>query len=229
MLDNDQPQLPLAGAGARLLAAREAAGMTRADIAQKTRISERLIAKMEDGDFAGLPSRTYAIGFTRSYARAVGLDENDMVEAVRRDMGLSAPIQAQTESDYDPGDPARVPSARFAWWLAFAALLLIAGGLFFWRNYYAPAISLPSILPEETPSIEPTFLTDVNALPSGDGGASFAASDATNPVFTAAPRPREQPRSRSRPRPTLEPASPVPAPEPAVFGPNPAPTSTVSN
>lgn len=229
MLDNDQPQLPLAGAGARLLAAREAAGMSRADIAQKTRISERLIAKMEEGDFAGLPSRTYAIGFTRSYARTVGLDENEMVEAVRREMGLSAPIEAITESDYEPGDPARVPSARFAWWLAFGALLLIAAGLFFWRSYYTPAMTLPSILPEEIPSIEPTFVTDINAFPSGDTGATFSASDSPNPAFSSAPPVRQRiqlrPPARARPAPAL----PTPVAEPAVFAPSPSPTSTVSN
>ncbi len=210
--------------------------MSRADIAQKTRISERLIAKMEEGDFAALPSRTYAIGFTRSYARAVGLDENAMVEAVRREMGLSAPIEATTESDYEPGDPARVPSARFAWWLAFAALLLIAVGLFFWRSYYTPAMTLPSILPEDVPSIEPTFVTDINAFPSSDGGATFAASDAPNPAFnsTEQPRARVQPRPRSRI--TLTPATPTqlpkPSVEPATIAPSPpssSPTSTVSN
>lgn len=227
--ENDQPQLPLVGAGERLKAAREAAGMTRADIAQKTRISERLIAKMEEGDFAALPSRTYAIGFTRSYARAVGLDDNVMVEAVRRDMGLSAPIEATTESDYQPGDPARVPSARFAWWLAFAALLLIASGLFFWRTYYEPSMTLPSILPEETPSIEPTFVTDINAFPSSDGSASMAASDAPNPALNFAPQPRARVQPRPRTRATLSPSAATPAAEPAVFAPSPSPTSTVSN
>lgn len=227
--ENDQPQLPLAGAGARLIAAREAAGMSRADIAQKTRISERLITKMEEGDFASLPSRTYAIGFTRSYARAVGLNENEIVELVRRELGLSAPIEAETESDYEPGNPARVPSARFAWWLAFAALLLIAAGLFFWRSYYAPAMMLPSILREETPTVEPTFITDINAFPSGNAVATFAPSDAPNPAFSAAPRPRPHVQARPRSHSPLTPATPTPSPAPAVVVPGPSPTSTVSN
>jgi cytoskeletal protein RodZ len=115
-----------------------------------------VIALIEAGDFSGLPSRTYATGFTRSYARALGLDADSYVAALRQELlGVQSPSGQNSLTDFEPGDPARVPSARFAWVAALLALVLIAAGLVFWRNYYVPAMTLPSILPTETPSAAP--------------------------------------------------------------------------
>lgn len=231
--DEEQPQLPLIGVGPQLKDAREKAGISRAEIAAKTRISERVIAAMEAGNYAALPSRTYVIGFTRTYARAVGLDDNVMIETLRRELGYSPPADTAGESSsYEPGDPARVPTARFAWWLAFAALIAVAGGLYVWRNYYAPAVSLPSILPEDVPTIEPTFVTEA-VVPSD--AATLDASTSPNPAFTFAPAPQarvnQPPRARSRP---ASAGSTAPSPSASPSAPSPAAaaspqTSTVSN
>jgi len=229
--ERKQPQLPLAGPGARLKAAREEAGISRAGIAEKTRISERMIIGIAAGDFAGLPAKTYATGFTRSYARAVGLDENEMVEAVRRELGLAAPIENEFASTYEPGDPARVPTSRFASLLALCAVVIVAAGLIFWRTYYAPAMILPSILPTVTPPA-PKVATSEEALLAPDASGSVEASEAPNPAFTFAP----QPQTRAHPRvrhgnggATAAPvASPQPAPAPAEVGAG-QPASTVSN
>lgn len=229
--ERKQPQLPLAGPGARLKAAREEAGISRAGIAEKTRISERMIILMEAGDFAGLPAKTYATGFTRSYARAVGLDENEMVEAVRRELGLAAPIENEFASTYEPGDPARVPTSRFASLLALCAVVVVAAGLIFWRTYYAPAMILPSILPTVTPPTPRPVLTEEPVL-TPDASGSAAASEAPNPAFTFAPpvQPRAHPRVRHNSGGTAA-ASAAPvetAVAPAEVGAG-QPASTVSN
>ncbi len=235
--DEDQPQLPLIGVGPQLKDAREKAGISRAEIAAKTRISERVIAQMEAGNFAALPSRTYAIGFTRTYARAVGLDDNGIIETLRRELGYSPPVDTAGESSsYEPGDPARVPSARIAWWVALATLLLAAGGLYVWRNYYAPSVSLPSILPEDVPTIEPTITAEA-LIPSD--AATLDASAAPNPAFTFAPpapvRVSQPPRSRAHPATgasaSSSPSASPPASSPAAStaGAASPQTSTVSN
>ncbi len=230
--DDEQPQLPLVGAGPRLKAAREAAELSRADIAAKTRISERLIVLMEAGEFAKLPSRTYATGFTRTYARIVGLDAEELVDAVRRELGMTRPLEVNAAPSYEPGDPARVPSARFAWLLALFALGILVAGLFFWRNYYAPAWTLPSILPTESPADEPTVTTDLFAptfAPTLDPAATFSptqASDAGLNAGTAA-RPAARNRRSDPPRGTST-ASPGTFSVPAPALPDPA-ASTVSN
>lgn len=229
---DEQQELPLVGAGARLLAGREAAGISRAAIAARTRISERVIAQMEAGRFDALPSRTYAVGFARSYARTVGIDETMIVDMVRRELGYAPPSEVAAIASTEPGDPARVPTARFAWWLAFAALVLAAGGLYVWRTYWAPSMALPSLLPEELPTIEPTFVTETSAsgFPVIDPNASFAPSDAPNPAFTYAPRPRPVSRRSPAPSPSaLDLPAEIPVPSSPSPTAKPSATSTVSN
>lgn len=155
MNEASEAELPLDGVGGRLLRAREAAGITRAQLAATTRIPERHLAAIEVGDFAALPAKTYAIGFSRSYARAVGLDEQDIAGQVRAELAeleADSPRRAATPS-FEPSDPARVPSAAFAWLSALAALVLMLAGLAWWRGMFAPGGDLPSILPEESPSV----------------------------------------------------------------------------
>lgn len=148
-----EAELPLDSAGNKLVRAREAAGMTRAQVSAQTRIPERHLVAIESGDYAALPARTYAVGFSRSYAKAVGADDAAIVAAVRSDLAaVEAEPQRRTVQTFEPGDPARVPSSRFAWLAALAATLVILAGFALWRSYYAPGGTLPSILPEESPS-----------------------------------------------------------------------------
>lgn len=152
-----EAELPLDGAGTRLVRGREAAGMTRSQLAAITKIPERHLAAIEAGDFSALPARTYAVGFARNYARAVGLDQNEIADAVRAELAAqSSEPPRRTVPSFEPGDPARVPSARFAWVSLGAAVVLILAGFAFWRSYYAPGGELPSILAEETASAVPS-------------------------------------------------------------------------
>lgn len=143
-------ELPLEGVGARLLRARELKGLTRAQLAAVTKIPERHLDAIERGNFAAFPASTYAIGFSRSYARAVGLDERQVADEVRSELATLEPATPRrTTPAFEPGDPARVPSARFAWAAGLLALAVVILGFVFWRSYYMPGGELPSILPTE--------------------------------------------------------------------------------
>lgn len=170
-----EAELPLETVGARLLRARESAGFSRAHMANVTKIPERHLAAIEASNFAALPARTYAVGFSRSYAKALGLDEREVVDAVRAELAQHQPAPVRSAPAFEPGDPARVPAARFAWLAALAALVVIVAGIAFaWRSYYAPGGTLPSILPEET------------AAPVAPASAAPAAVPVNGPVvFTA--------------------------------------------
>ncbi len=222
---DDQPALaPNTGVGSRLKAARESAGLSLAQISERTKIPERMLLLIEAGDFAALPARTYATGFTRSYARALGLDEQAYVAAVREEIGMADPAQHAAPQTFEPGDPARIPSARFAWLAALAALAVIAAGLFLWRSYYAPAVSLPALIPSETVTAAPAAPTaSAPPLPlaTPDPLATSAATSAPLPPATGAPLPVA--RRRAAPAPTSEPAA---TPLEATL---PAPASTASN
>lgn len=164
----NEAELPLEGVGARLRRAREAAGLSRAQIAATTKIPERHLDAIETGNFAALPARTYAVGFSRSYARAVGLDEAGVAAEVRSELAVAEPeAQRRTVPAFEPGDPARVPSARFAWLTALGVVAVLAALFVFWRGFLAPGGELPSILPEETPLVSAAASPAVSAAPSG--------------------------------------------------------------
>lgn len=176
-----ETELPLDNAGTRLTRAREAAGLSRAQLSALTRIPERHLIAVETGNYAALPARTYAVGFSRSYAKAVGADDVAIVEAVRSELAAAEPDAPRRHvPTFEPGDPARVPSSRFAWLAALAALVVIVAGFAFWRSYYAPGGSLPSILPEETaaPAAVPAPVAPAPAQPVAAGPVVFTAQQA---------------------------------------------------
>ncbi|MFM5955532.1 MAG: helix-turn-helix domain-containing protein [Novosphingobium sp.] len=148
-----EAELPLEGAGQRLLRAREAAGLTRAQIAEKTRIPERQLAAIEESNWAVLPARHYALGFARNYAKIVGLDPEEIASAVRIELAERGPSdQRRTIQTFEPGDPARVPGSRMVW-IALAGVLAVLIGVFaLARSMFSPGGELPSILPSEAPS-----------------------------------------------------------------------------
>lgn len=125
-----------AGAGARLRAAREARRIPLAQIASETRIPLRHLEAIEAGVFGSLPSRTYAIGFTRTFAKAVGLDDAAITEAVRAELADGQSHRSSASSGMEPGDPAKLPSAGLAWFGAFAALVLAVGLIAFFSSRF---------------------------------------------------------------------------------------------
>jgi cytoskeletal protein RodZ len=73
--------------GERLRRAREARGMSLDDVAGQTRIPMRHLQHIEIEDWDALPAPTYAIGFARNYANAVGLDGPAIASELRDSIG----------------------------------------------------------------------------------------------------------------------------------------------
>ncbi|MFC3175258.1 helix-turn-helix domain-containing protein [Novosphingobium bradum] len=221
-------------AGGRLRAAREAAGLSLAEMAGVTKIPVRMLTLVEAGDWAALPAKAYATGFTRTCAKALGLDDKEIVAEVRRELGHVEPADARLAPAFEPGDPARVPTARFAWLGAIAALAVLAVGLLLWRSYYAPAVTLPP-LPEASvpasvtvplPAPAPAPLAAVPAAPAASpvSPASVAPVAAAGPV--AAPGQRQHAIAPAPvARPSATPAAILPAVPAAVAPPAPASTA----
>ncbi|WP_260583201.1 helix-turn-helix domain-containing protein [Sphingopyxis sp. PET50] len=122
----EQGELAITRTGDRLRLAREAAGLSLADVASRTRITQRHLEAIEKSDFSELPGRTYVTGFARAYARAVDLPEAEIGTAIRRELEEDAYGARPLYEAYEPTDPARLPTARMAWTLVIVALLLVA-------------------------------------------------------------------------------------------------------
>ena len=66
--------------GSRLREARERRGLELAEVERDTRIRARLLRALEEERFDLLHERVYAIGFLRTYARYLGLAEQQFVD-----------------------------------------------------------------------------------------------------------------------------------------------------
>lgn len=165
-------ELPLDGAGTRLRRAREAKGMSRADVAALTRIAERHIISIEEGRFSDLAGSTYAIGFSRTYARAVGLDEAEIAQDVREALNASGQPEARMQPSFEPGDPARIPASGLAWIAALGALIVAAVVWLLWPSQYSPSVGLPELTGEPEPGA---------SAASTQAAAKVAAAPAADP------------------------------------------------
>lgn len=177
-----------AGAGDRLRSAREARRLELSHIAAETRIPIRHLESIESGAYDNLPSRTYAIGFARTYARAVGLDERSIADAVREELAEGGSHSygrgGASVGGMEPGDPAKLPSAGLAWFGGFAALILAVGVIAFFSNYFSAGTELPSLVAEEDAA--PPAGADGEAIASaGQAPGAPAPSSDGKVVFTA--------------------------------------------
>ena len=143
-IQDSQDQMTHSGVAARLCAAREKAGLSRPDVASRTKIPERHLISLEAGDFNAVGGRAYAIGFTRSYARAVGLNEAEITSELRAELGAyEADDDRRQIAKFEPGDPSRIPGRGTAWIAALGALAVIIAGVTLWRSNSAPPVALP--------------------------------------------------------------------------------------
>jgi len=76
---------------------RETKGLTIDEVASKTRIRTDFVKALEEGNFAKLPDQVFARGFVRSYARSLGLDEEDAIHRFAQSAGTYYDKQAERE------------------------------------------------------------------------------------------------------------------------------------
>src|ERR1700761_4650118 len=142
MLMEGEPEAPEATlfpttAGEKLRSAREAQGLDLAAIAASTRIPQRHLEAIEKSQYASLPSITYALGFAKAYARAVGADEVAIAKDVRGEIGGGYDQRAQVPVSYDLEEGGRKAPSGVIWVTAIVALLVLIGaGLFYGTNLF---------------------------------------------------------------------------------------------
>lgn len=76
--------------------AREARGVTLREISDQTRISMRYLEAIENNDYKRLPGGIFNRSFVKAYAKYVGFDEKEALEAYARTM--------REQGDEDEGD-----------------------------------------------------------------------------------------------------------------------------
>jgi cytoskeleton protein RodZ len=213
--------------GQLLRQAREEKGISLEEVEQATRIRQKYLAALEEGDYDQLPTPGHIQGFLRNYAVHVGLDWEDV-------QGLYAK-EASAHHDSDPGifhpkdiilSPRRsLLKADLILALVILLVVGVIGGWLFWR-YGRPLLNGRLVA---RPTLQPTTTEQVAAKPSAT--VTHGAPSATPTQAAATPTP-VKPTATSTPlppTPTLTLDAPLliatPTPPP-TFTPIPTPKPT---
>src|SRR5450432_4010208 len=159
--------------GAALRSARETLGLGAEDIAQATRVRTAHICALEAFELEALPSRPFAVGFVRAYARSLGLEPEAVVarfraEAPRVDDRLRPPAGLHLQNP-----------RRFGWIAILVAVVL--GAVVTW-NLVRHARAAPNHAKSaEAPMRTPTPRTPALAEPAHLGAPLPAPAEAASP------------------------------------------------
>ncbi|HEY5961593.1 MAG TPA: helix-turn-helix domain-containing protein, partial [Polyangiaceae bacterium] len=106
--------------GQHLRQQREAKAMSIEEVARATRVPMSSVERLESDQFDELPGEVFVRGFMRSYARAVGLDPDDVLAryTASRRVAWVTPLPISS-----PTRPAR--SKRYGVAIAFVLLLIL--------------------------------------------------------------------------------------------------------
>jgi len=75
-----------------LPAIRRNRGITLEQIADATKISVRLLAAIEEGEFRKLPGGIYDTSYIRQYARAIDYDESAILALYQQEKSIDVPV-----------------------------------------------------------------------------------------------------------------------------------------
>ena len=174
-----------AGVAATLRAARLAARLDLAEVAEALRIQFRYLEAIEDGRFEDLPGPTYALGFVRAYAEYLRLDGKLIIRKFKDEVrGLS---RRQTLVFPEPLQEGRFPGGI----VLLVAVLLAAGiygGWYYWEHrQMASADAVPPV-PPSLASMVPAAPAPAPAAPSeAQAGSAPAAVAGEAPAAAGAP------------------------------------------
>jgi len=99
--------------------ARKARGLTVKTVAQDICVQSSYLKAIESGEFEKLPAHTFAVGFVRSYANALGEDADEVVASFKAACGVSKPEVISVPPSRQPEPKKRVPT----WLSPFAGLI----------------------------------------------------------------------------------------------------------
>ena len=113
--------------GDTLAEARQQAGLTVAQVSDRTRIRETIIRGIEQNDFAACGGDFYARGHIRSVASVVGVDSVPLIREY--DEAHGAPEAIRAAEVFEPSTPIRIKERRsLNWSVAMILALLVVVG-----------------------------------------------------------------------------------------------------
>jgi cytoskeletal protein RodZ len=208
----------LAGFGEKLRRERELRGISLDQIATATKISTRMLKALEDEKFDLLPGGIFNKGFIRSYAKFLGIDEEQAVADYVAATGPEEPINNLPQIADVPERPTRRldEEGTVSWTTIVVLVLLVAVGYGGWtyhthrkaekesRTATAPvaAISTPPI---ETPPQERKLQKAEITTPKLPATAALESTPAkSGPPSTASPAALKTDAAEPAPKPSVD-------------------------
>jgi cytoskeletal protein RodZ len=165
--------------GAYLRAVREHRFLRLEQLAETTRISKTYLQAIEEADVSALPSRPFAIGYVRSYAKALGIDGDAAAARFKKETpDFSEPLRNPIGVKHE--NTRRNP-------LIFAVVGLVLSGVVLWnvaqRSMTVQDPAAPIVSLSGAQAAEPKAPQGAIAL----GAATPPPADQTTPVAYVTP------------------------------------------
>jgi cytoskeletal protein RodZ len=148
--------------GDALAQARSQAGLTLAQVSQRTRIRETIVRGIEHDDFSACGGDFYARGHIRSIARVVGADSEPLIHEY--DTTHGAPQAIRAADVFGPATPIKLKERRSPnWSLAMIIVLALLVGYGVYRA--VGAVTSPGHPAAAPPSHHPSAAAAASATP----------------------------------------------------------------
>ncbi len=206
-----------AGLGAELRAARQAQGWELPQLAASLRIRQSYLEAIEAGRVAELPGTTYALGFVRAYASALGLSGEDVAKRFRAETTLAS---GQTALRFPAPVPQRGVPAGALMLLAVVILAGAYGGWYWVTEHRATPVEVVPPIPDRmvTETQKPLPSPQIaSLLPATSPPATTPVPGRQPPPILTPPETTQPPPSPARaeaPQAVTTPTKPTPAPPP---------------
>lgn len=118
------------GLGALLRQARQALGLTPAELARQLNLDTRLVEALEREDVGALPTAVYVRGYLRRMATTLKLDEAELQQAYLRLVGTVEPTHLRHTPPIEAMKAPRGARHRFPWTGLVLVLGVVAAGIY---------------------------------------------------------------------------------------------------
>ena len=185
--------------GDKLRREREMRGITLAEIAESTKISTRWLKALDEEQFEILPGGVFNRGFVRSYARFLGINEEQTVAdyvAASNEQEPPAdkfPLEIHEKENNSP--PLNPKRSAFPVVLSVVALILVVGGWTYWAKHKPSSTAIsdqhvatpaqPAPSPQQSISTQPA--QPVNSAPQPAKVADPQPTDASDKSNSSEP------------------------------------------
>lgn len=160
--------------GEQLRLAREARGISLREISEQTRISTRYLEAIERGDLKRLPGGIFNRSFIKAYAKYIGYDEAEALEAyarTAREQGASPDDVTSTPYKshvYTDGGGSRSPLVTLLLTILVLAILVL--GVWAIKHWYdRPETNNTAPVNQTAPASQPAANTNASVTPAAAG------------------------------------------------------------